>query len=131
MLLSRAILMVEKTCKKLGIKRIRWVSDEELLLWIKASDIVVYFQKAQSASGIVMKCVVNVVPIVTYDSPSVKDLPILKARDFNEFVNLVLKLLHDREFYNEYVKHLEKLSELYRIDVVARKHEELYLSLVT
>ena len=122
------IKYVKKKAKELNIIITGFVNDDIYFKYLKAVDVVLYPCFMLSASGIVIDCIVNNVPIIVLDSPAFKDLPILKAKSIDDFIEFTKTLLSNPKVYNMYVSKLIELSKEFDCKKIAELYSDIFVN---
>ena len=111
---------VKKKSKELEVTITGFVDDDLYFKWLKAVDLVLYPSFMVSSSGIVVDCIVNGVPVIVLDSPAFRDLPILKAKTVDDFIEFSKVLLSNVELYETYLNKLKEISKDFECKEVAK-----------
>jgi len=115
------------------------VPHSKVALYLQAADCFVLPSKSEGLPNALLEAMATGLPVITSNIPGVTtdivqnmhDGIILKSNNFNYLALEIERVIRDRELrYKLSQNALEKISRYYSIDIIAKKHADLYYTFI-
>ena len=116
--------------RELGVRVTGYVDDATFETWLAAVDVVLHPARAVSESGVVSAALGAGKPVVATDHPAFEEKPVARFKTVEELVD-ILEELRDPGRREEWGRRAREYAERNSWSMVAEKHAELYMSLLT